>query len=123
MLNSILLAVLPIILPPLVGAVGVFYKQAVSKLPANLQPIISELAGQAVAASEQSLSGQPGATKFAAASTWLSGALSRYGITLSASEIKSFIEEAVYDLKQSMPSAPAVVPAAAPVAAPQTPGA
>ena len=114
MLNSILLAVLPIILPPLVGAVGVFYKQAVSKLPANLQPIISELASQAVAAAEQHLADSNGATKYDAASAWLSASLGRFGVKLSVDELRSAIEEAVYYLNQGQPAPVARVAAPQP---------
>ena len=86
----------------------------VAKLPANLQPIISGLAGQAVAASEQSFAGAAGQAKFAAASTWLVSALARYGVKLTPDEIKSSIEEAVFYLNQSQGKS---VASAAPAAA------
>ena len=42
-LTPILAAVLPIVLPPLIGTVVVFAKKEEAKLPTNLQPIIEQL--------------------------------------------------------------------------------
>jgi LL-H family phage holin len=112
-INQILAIVLPIVLPPLVGAVTLFYKKEIAKLPANIQPIIDTLANQAVSAAEQSLSGAAGEAKFAAASNWLVASLSHYGVKLSDTQVKSALEQAVYYLKLNKAEAPAPAATAA----------
>jgi hypothetical protein len=105
-INQILALVLPLILPPLIGAVTVFAKGQIAKLPANVQPVVSSLASQAVAAVEQTMQGQAGSAKFSAASYFLSASLKRIGVTLDPNEIKTVIEEAVYYLNQSQGKSP-----------------
>ena len=113
-LTPILAAVLPIVLPPLIGTVVVFAKKEEAKLPTNLQPIIESLATQAVNSAEQSLFGQPGNIKFDSAASWLADALKRYGVSLTSGEIKSAVESAVYSLNESQGKQPQL--ATAPVA-------
>jgi hypothetical protein len=105
-INQILLLVLPIILPPLVGAVTVFAKGEIAKLPANIQPTVNSLAAQAVSAVEQTMQGQEGSAKFSAASYFLSSSLKRIGVTLDPNEIKTVIEDAVYALNLSQGKTP-----------------
>ena len=106
-LGPVFLGLIPVVFPFLVSGAAILFKRFDAKLPANVQPVVSSLASQAVAAAEQSLKGQAGSAKFAAASTWLSAGLKSAGISLSSDEIKSVIEEAVYYLNQNQAQAPA----------------
>jgi excinuclease UvrABC helicase subunit UvrB len=112
--NQVLALVLPLVLPPLIGAVGVFFKKEEAKLPQNLQPVISSLASQAVNATEQCLTGATSSGKFAAAANFLSKSLSRFGVVLTPDEMKSVIEQAVFVMKQSQPAPEAPVQAPQP---------
>jgi hypothetical protein len=116
--NQILAVVLPLVLPPLIGAVTLFVKGEIAKLPGNIEPVVSSLAGQAVAAVEQTMQGTAGDAKFAAASYYLSASLKRIGISLDPNEIKSVIEEAVYYLNQAQGKSPVAAAAPAEVAQP-----
>lgn len=115
--EQIILVAIPILLPPLVGAVIFFVNAQLSKLPANQRVFVQQIVGSSVAAVEQSASGQLNDVgKKQLAIQFVEAELKHWNINIPESIVSSLIEEAVAFLpKTNTPEK--VVEVAAPVPA------
>lgn len=93
---SLLLALAPYLVPPLVAVLSVLVKNAFSKLPANQRDLIKQVAQTAVVATEQTASqalNGPGKKQLAV--DFVETELSHWGIKAPSGLVSTLIEEAV----------------------------
>ncbi len=101
---DILLVVLPILLPPLVGAVVLFVKSQIARLPADLRVLVQSIVSTAVQAVEQTASNElNSAGKKQLAMEKVQITLAHYKINVPDGEISDLIEEAVAFLPPTVP--------------------
>ncbi len=93
---DVLLVVLPILLPPLVGAVVLFVKSQIARLPADLRVLVQAIVSTAVQAVEQTASNElNNAGKKELAMEKVKATLAHYKISVPDSEVSDLIEEFV----------------------------
>lgn len=115
--TSILLALAPYLLPPLLAFIGLEAKKAWDKLPTNQRALLSNVVGTAVTAVQQTMPDAGNVTKKSRAIELVLAQLAHLGLNVPAPVLDQLIEEAVFSMKgflQVVTPAPVVVKDASP---------
>ena len=105
---TILLALAPYLVPPLVGAITVLVKSAFEKMPANQQALAKSVVQSVVLGLEQNPGILPynGPAKKQIAIEAASAILNKYGIKADPVLLNSLIEETVFAINSAKSPAP-----------------
>jgi LL-H family phage holin len=100
LMSQLATALVVALVPVVIGALGYLVRAAIAYLKARTSAehyaLLEQLAGQAVAAAEQTMKSAAGKTKLEAAAAVVRSALLKKGIKLDEEQIVAAIEAAVY---------------------------
>ncbi len=113
-LFQILIIVLPIVLPPLIAFLVVLVNKELAKLPANVRPVLADVAKVSVSAVEQVAQSELGtAEKKQKALAFASAQLDHLGMKVPTDVLNVVVEDAVFAVKHAPPivlATPAALP-------------
>ncbi len=110
-LATILLIVIPIVLPSLLALLTFLVKRAFEGLPSNARPLILDMVTKAVAATEQQATNvlsDPEKKQFALAR--VQEQLDHAGLKVPVDVLNTLVEAAVYAMNHAAPILPAAAP-------------